>query len=268
MFESSYHAESDSVNPETAKKLENMFYWCHVRLGGTSIPVQLEDDDYKVAFEEALGLYRTRSSRSVWETYCFLELKARQTQYTLDRRIDSVFRILRNRGFGAIGAAGSGFESFGAATINALLRGGLSGSASGGFNLTTYEFAMQHQELIERLFATEIHFNFRADNSQLYIYQVPQGDELVALQCSVLKSIDEVMNDNSAMQWLRRYTLAVCKTILGEKLSLFATLPGALGGSTTKGDTIRQQGELEKEKLEQEILDFADNSSIPLIVRG
>jgi hypothetical protein len=88
------------------------------------------------------------------------------------------------------------------------------------------------------------------------------------LECTVLKSYDELLSDHFARKWLEDYTLAELKIILGRKYSKFASLPGAQGGVALSGDKLTQEAEQEIEKLERDILDFADGGDIPLPIMG
>lgn len=263
LFEPTEIAELDT---EAKKKLERLFYHCNTLLGGTGIPVHLERTDYVFAFESALNMYRTRSSRSVNQTFGFMELEQGQAIYQLHERIDVVKKITRSGGaFGGIGAIGQ-FEPFGAATANTVLRGATGGA--GAIDLVTYELLSQYQETLARLFAREINFHFRPENHSLIIHQSPRSKELVLLDVSVLKTVAELLNDHWAYDWLQKYTLAVSKTILGEKYSLFATMAGPQGGTVMKGDALKQAGEQEKERLEDELMMWGDSSDIPLPIRG
>jgi hypothetical protein len=54
--------------------------------------------------------------------------------------------------------------------------------------------------------------------------------------------------------WVRDYTLAVCKVMLGEARSKFGNIAGPQGGTTLNGETLKQEGMAMMEKLDQEIL--------------
>ena len=260
MFEPVELAELDQ---EGKQRLERLFYHCNTLLGGSSIPVHLEKVDYMLAFESALHMYRTRSSRSVNQTFGFLKLEPNKSQYTLHDRIDVVKKI--ERGGGVLG--GGAFESFGAATANTILRGATGGA--GAIDLVTYDFLAQYQETLSRVFATTMNFHYRNENNTLVIYQPPTTEETVLLEISVLKTVTELLNDHWSYEWLQKYTLAVSKTILGEIYSLITSpMPGPQGGTTLKGDQLKQAGEQEKEKLEDDLLVFGDSSDIPLPIRG
>ena len=62
-----------------------------------------------------------------------------------------------------------------------------------------------------------------------------------------------MLNDYLVKQWLKDYTLASCKYMLGEARSKFATIAGPQGGSTLNGDTLKAEAQSEMEKLEEEV---------------
>ena len=63
----------------------------------------------------------------------------------------------------------------------------------------------------------------------------------------------ELLNDYLAVQWIKDYTLASCKYMLGEARSKFATIAGPQGGSTLNGDTLKAEAQQEMDKLELEV---------------
>ena len=67
------------------------------------------------------------------------------------------------------------------------------------------------------------------------------------------KADSELMNDYLAKQWIKDYTLAKCKYMLGEARSKFATIAGPQGGSTLNGDALKQEAQAELDKLEEDL---------------
>jgi len=259
--------EVQELNKEDKTSLDRMFYQCFIMLGGSSIPVHLEDIDFVMAFDKALKKYRAMSERSVVQTYGCLELKMNVQAYVLNKRIDLVQKVLRQS---SMGMASGQFEPFYAGFVNSTMNfsgGGVGGANSSG-GLVTYELMMEYQNMVGKLFGREIHFLYRNETNTLIITQVPKQDEVVALRVSILKTIGELLNDHWAHDWLQEYTLAHVRVILGEKYSLFGSLPGAQGGTTLKGEQLKQQGHQDMKELEQRLLDWADGQGVPLVTRG
>ena len=54
-------------------------------------------------------------------------------------------------------------------------------------------------------------------------------------------------------KWIKDYTLAKCKFMLGEARSKFNTIAGPQGGTTLNGDALKQEALAEMERLEAEV---------------
>jgi hypothetical protein len=63
----------------------------------------------------------------------------------------------------------------------------------------------------------------------------------------------ELLDDYLAKQWIKDYTLAKCKFMLGEARSKFATIAGPQGGSALNGDALKAEAQAELEKLENDV---------------
>ena len=73
------------------------------------------------------------------------------------------------------------------------------------------------------------------------------------LECYNYRPDTEILNDYLAGQWIKDYTLATCKYMLGEARSKFATIAGPQGGSTLNGDALKNEAMQEMEKLEKDV---------------
>jgi len=54
--------------------------------------------------------------------------------------------------------------------------------------------------------------------------------------------------------WLQKYALACAKVVLGEIRSKYAVIPGPAGGAQMNGAALIQEGNQDKEKLQQELV--------------
>jgi hypothetical protein len=127
----------------------------------------------------------------------------------------------------------------------------LSGSKLGG--LATYDMFAQHQELVGRMFGSFIEFKWNNTSKRLTLLQRPRAEEELLLYCYNYRPDSELLSDYLAVQWIKDYTLAACKYMLGEARSKFATIAGPQGGSTLNGDTLKAEAQTEMEKLEVEV---------------
>jgi hypothetical protein len=191
-----------------------------------------------------------RSDHAVEESYIFLTTVIDQNEYVLPNEIMEVRKLFR-RSIGSRTGGGDGgslFEPFNMAYTNTYL---LSGSKLGG--LATYDMFAQHQELVGRMFGSFIEFKWNNTSKKLTLLQRPRAEEEILLYCYNYRPDSEILNDYLASQWIKDYTLASCKYMLGEARSKFATIAGPQGGSTLNGDTLKAEAQAEMEKLEAEV---------------
>ena len=230
---------------------QEIFDYVYNMLGGGMVDVELDPSHYETALTKALTRYRQRSDYSVEESYMFMPLIRDQNEYFLPKEVIEVRQIFR-RSIGSRSGNGGGgtlFEPFNLAYTNTYL---LASSNMGG--LATYDMFSQYQELVGRMFGSFIEFKWNTTSKKLTILQRPRADEEeVMLFCYNYRPDSELMSDYLTVQWIKDYTLAGCKYMLGEARSKFATIAGPQGGSTLNGDTLKAEAQAEMEKLEQEV---------------
>ena len=64
---------------------------------------------------------------------------------------------------------------------------------------------------------------------------------------------ENLLEDYLAKQWIKDYTVATCKYMLGEARSKFAQIAGPQGGSALNGDALKAEAQAEMEKLEADV---------------
>ena len=232
-------------------KKQEVFKYVELNLGGGMIDVELDPDHYDVALDAALAKFRQRSDNSVEESYIFLPTVIDQNDYTLPNEITEVRKIFR-RSIGSRTGGGDGgtlFEPFNLAYTNTYL---LASSNMGG--LATYNAFAGYQELVGRMFGSFIEFKWNTTTKELVILQRPRAEEELLLYAYNFRPDSELLKDYLASQWIKDYTLAVCKYMLGEARSKFATIAGPQGGSTLNGDALKSEAQAEMEKLETDVM--------------
>ena len=233
-----------------ATQKQEVYDYVNIFLGGGMVDVELDPVHYQTGLNKALARYRMRSEHAVEESYMFLTTVVDQNEYTLPSEIMEVRKLFR-RSIGSRGSSGEGgslFEPFNAAYTNTYL---LSGSKMGG--LATYDMFAQHQELVGRMFGSFIEFTWSNTSKKLTLLQRPRAEEGLLLYCYNYRPDAEILSDYLAVQWIKDYTLAACKYMLGEARSKFATIAGPQGGSTLNGDSLKAEAQSEMEKLEVEV---------------
>jgi hypothetical protein len=233
----------------TTKKKE-IYDYVYAMLGGGMVDVELDPIHYETALKTALTRFRQRSDNSVEESYMFLPTIIDQNEYTLPQEVVEVRQIFR-RSIGSRTGGGDGgtlFEPFNMAYTNTYL---LASSNMGG--LATYDMFSQYQELVGRMFGSFIEFKWNTTTKKLTILQRPRAQENLMLYVYNYRGDEQLIDDYMAIQWIKSYTLATCKYMLGEARSKFATIAGPQGGSTLNGDSLKAEAQGEIEKLEQEV---------------
>ena len=238
---------------ETNSTIERnkVFDYVKLMLGDGMIDVELDPAHYEAAIDRALARFRQKSPNAVEESYLFLELIQDQNEYKLPDEVIEVRQVFR-RAIGSrsgIGAGGTLFEPFNLAYTNTYM---MSGSMMGG--LATYEMFAGYQKLVGRMFGSYIEFKWKPTSHILTILQRPfaQGEQIL-VQSYNFRPDWVLLQDTYARQWLKDYTLAVCKSMLGEARSKFASIAGPGQAIQLNGTALKQEAEKDFEKLDKEI---------------
>lgn len=222
------------------------------------IDVELDPIHYETALSRALAVFRQRSDNAVEESYAFLTLTESQNEYILPKEIQQVRQIFR-RSVGSRtgnGTGGTVFEPFNLAYTNTYL---LSSTNMGG--LATYELFAQYQELVGKMFGSFINFTWHPSSRKLIIQQRPRGEEQVMLQVYNIRPDFAIIEDTYAGQWIKDYSLANCKMMLGQAREKFSQIAGPAGGSALNGTAMKTEAQAEMEKLTDDLMKLVPGGS-------
>ena len=228
-----------------------VFDYVRAMLGDGMIEVELDPIHYETALDRALNRFRQRSPNAVEESYSFLELIMDQNEYRLPDEIINVQSVFR-RAIGSrsgMGAGGTLFEPFNLAYTNTYL---MSGSMMGG--LATYELFAGYQKLVGKMFGSYIEFSWKPTSHILNILQRPfaQGEQIL-IKSQNYRPDWVLLQDIYAKQWLKDYTLATCKIMLGEARSKFGSIAGPGSAITLNGTALLTAGTAELKDLDKEM---------------
>jgi hypothetical protein len=229
---------------------QKVYDYCKTMLGDGMIDVELDPQHYQTALDRALGVFRQRSDNAVEESYAFLTLNQDQNEYILPKEIQQVRQIFR-RSIGSRTGNGSGgtvFEPFNLAYTNTYL---LSSTNMGG--LLTYELFAGYQELVGKMFGSFINFTWQPQSRKLMIQQRPRGSEEVLLWVYNQRPDFAIIEDTYAGQWIKDYSLANCKMMLGQAREKFAQIAGPGGGSSLNGAAMKSEATSDLERLTKEL---------------
>jgi hypothetical protein len=255
-FELHIQPDVDKESLPKNQKLEEFFYGVNLHLGGDGIELDLSDNDYRFCFNRALFEFRGLSTRSIYESYGFLNTEPHVQTYRLHRAVDNVMMIYRKRAL--FDSNNTGFDYFSQIAAGMIYPGAQPGGYMG---IATYDFALQYEETLNRLFAREVRFQYYDWNQTLYLQQVPRDREMYVLRCAVMKTIQELLDDHWAYLWLQKYTTALSKQILSNKWGKLAQLPGAQGGVQYNWQKMAQEALDEMKDCKQQIYNLEDGGT-------
>lgn len=250
---------------ETDNQRQQVIDYVKLMLGEGMIDVELDPSHYNLAIDRALRRFRQRSSNSVEQSYAFLTLQTDQNDYVLAPEIENVRRIYR-RSIGSRTGGGDGgslFEPFNLAYSNTYL---LSSTNMGG--LATYYAFASYQKQVGKMFGSEINFLWNRTTKLLTIDQRPRTEEEVLLWVDNHRPDFTIIQDTFAGQWIRDYSLAVCKIMLGEAREKFSTIASPTGSTQLNGGALKGEGKAELEALEQELITYKDGGTPLTFVIG
>ena len=229
---------------------QSVYDYCKAMLGDGMIDIELDPIHYETALTRALAVFRQRSDNAVEESYVFLTLEVDKNEYILPKEIQQVRQIFR-RSVGSRTGGGSGgtvFEPFNMAYTNTYL---LASTNMGG--LLTYELFAQYQELVGKMFGSYINFTWHSQSHKLIIQQRPRSEESVMLMVYNVRPDFSLIDDTYAGQWIKDYSLANCKMMLGQAREKFAQIAGPQGGSALNGAAMKSEATAEMEKLMEDL---------------
>ena len=238
---------------ETQNERQKVVEYVQNMLGSGMVDVELDPSHYNTAIDRALAKFRQRSSNAVEESFGFLTTQTDQNDYTLPAEVQQVRQIFR-RSIGSRSGGGDGgslFEPFNLAYSNTYL---LTSTHMGG--LATYYAFASYQKQVGKLFGSDINFTFNKTTRVLTLMQRPRNEEEVLLWMYNYRPDFVLLQDTYAGQWLRDYSLATCKIMLGEAREKFSQISSPQGGTSLNGSALKTEGKTEIDVLEQDLINY------------
>jgi hypothetical protein len=250
---------------ENENERQKVIDYCKTMLGDGMIDVELDPNHYNTAIDRALNKFRQRSSNAVEESYAFLTVEVDRNDYTLPQEVMQVRQIFR-RSIGSRSGGGQGgtlFEPFNLAYSNTYL---LTATNMGG--LATYYAFASYQKQVGKMFGSEINFTFNKTSKKLTLMQRPRSEEEVLLWVYNYRPDFNLLQDPYANQWLKDYSLATCKMMLGEAREKFNQIASPQGGTSLNGTALKGEAKAELETLEMDLVNYKDGGTPLTFVIG
>jgi hypothetical protein len=242
-----------SATPEPRTEIINQV---KLLLADQMIDLEADPEHYNLAIDMSIEKLRQASDGANEEANLFLTLQPDQTEYTLPDEVQNIRRLYR-RGVGANTTGGTNFDPFEAAFSNIYL---LQAGRTGG--LATWDLFAQYQESIGRVFGSEINFTWNPSTKKLKIIRRIRSEEDVSILAYIQKPEHVMIRDPYMRPWIRDYTKAQVKMMIGEARSKFTGgLPGPNGNVILNGADLKNEAAQELELLEQQLKDIVTGDS-------
>jgi hypothetical protein len=250
---------------ENETERQKIVEYVQAMLGAGMVDVELDPVHYNTAIDRALNKFRQRSTNAVEESYGFLTLQVDVNEYTLPKEVMNVRQLFR-RSIGSRSGGGDGgtlFEPFNLAYSNTYL---LASSNMGG--LATYYAFASYQKQVGKMFGSDINFTFNKTTKLLTIMQRPRAEEELLLWMYNYRPDFNLLQDPYAGQWLKDYSLATCKMMLGEAREKFSQIAGPQSGTSLNGAALKGEAKAELEALELELINYKEGGTPLTFVIG
>jgi len=250
---------------ENENERQKVIDYIQAMLGSGMVDVELDPVHYNTAIDRALNKFRQRSSNAVEESFGFLMLEIDKNDYILPQEVTNVRQIFR-RSIGSRSGGGQGgslYEPFNLAYSNTYL---LTSSNMGG--LATYYAFASYQKQVGKMFGSDINFTFNKTTKKLTIMQRPRSEEEVLLWLFNYRPDFNLLQDPFANQWLKDYSLATCKMMLGEAREKFNQIASPQGSTSLNGTALKGEGKAEMETLELDLVNYKDGGTPLTFVIG
>ena len=250
---------------ENQTERQKIVEYVQAMLGAGMVDVELDPVHYNTAIDRALNKFRQRSTNAVEESYGFLTLQVDVNEYTLPKEVMNVRQLYR-RSIGSRSGGGDGgtlFEPFNLAYSNTYL---LASSNMGG--LATYYAFASYQKQVGKMFGSDINFTFNKTTKVLTIMQRPRAEEELLLWMYNYRPDSNLLQDPYAGQWLKDYSLATCKMMLGEAREKFSQIAGPQSGTSLNGAALKGEAKAELEALELELINYKEGGTPLTFVIG
>jgi hypothetical protein len=250
---------------ETENERQKVVEYINAMLGSGMVDVELDPVHYTTAIDRALNKFRQRSSNASEESFGFITLQVDVNDYILPKEVTGVRQLFR-RSIGSRTGGGDGgslFEPFNLAYSNTYL---LTSTNMGG--LATYYAFASYQKQVGKMFGTDINFTFNPTTKKLTIMQRPRGEEEVLVWMYNYRPDFNLLQDQYAGQWLKDYSLATAKLMLGEAREKFGTIASPQGGTSLNGSALKAEAKAEMDMLEQDLINYKEGGTPLTFVIG
>ena len=240
------------------------------QLGWPLVCVELTEDHFNIAINNALQEIRRRADSAYNKEYFFMQIMPFQDVYYLNDpytgtdRIVDVLKIHRLNMLGLVNFSSDNI--YAQQFMNQFYAPGV------GYDLVSIHLINAMSEIYSQLFAGDIGYNWREATREVKIYRKFSAAEKVLIECSCEKSEQELLVDRWVQQWIQQWAEAELMFMLAHIRGKFVSLPGPGGGLSMNADTLISEGTRLQEDCLRQIQDLEvgqngpDNFYAPFVI--
>lgn len=226
-----------------------------MRMGYPSVCVELKEENFQVAINNALAEFRRRADNAYTLNYVSYTLNRGQSTYYLNDprdKTNKIVNVIRIHRINMLGISSLSAENglYSQAFFNQLYQGS-------NVDILSIHLMNQLSESFERIFAGHLMFTWNeASREMIILRNMAQKQERVILEVSMEREEQELIYDRWAGKWIQDWAYAEVMEMLGWIRTKYTTLPGANGGITMNGQELLNSARDLKAELLRQINDF------------
>lgn len=218
-----------------------------ISLGGSLIDVELTQEDYDYAFDKAKRIFIQRGNNNFERKFITITVTPDTFAYVLpsSENIDTIVRIIKPK------SSLSPANPFHVATFNEIFG---SMYSAGSSSMVSYELLHQSLETINIYLLHDTQFIWKKRTNTLTLLDNPKLGENWVVEVYA----DLTDAEYEEVIWVRNYTMAEAKIILGMAYRKFQSLTSPSGETSLSGDAMIAEGKEEQLLLLETIGDYVD----------
>lgn len=240
------------------------------QLGWPTQCVELAEEQFNIAIDNALDTYRQLSVGAYEQRYFVFPLRKDQLVYHLNSpvdRTDAVVQVMKVWRLNLFGVTGSGPDN----TWGQAFAQQFYNYAGGGNDLLSVHLVHSWSEEFQRIFAGDIPFVWNEARRELTLKRAIRMDERVVLEVELERTEQELLLDRWCKQFLQNWAIAECKEMLGMIRSKYSSgTPGAGGTITLNGETLLAEARQDFTELKEALLNYeyqnAEHGNVSLLI--
>lgn len=227
------------------------------QLGWPQLCVELQEEQFNIAIDNALDNYRALSSNAYKRGYVLYTLIPGQQKYYLNSAIDKTDHIVDVHKIHRLGPLGI-YNGAGPQDVWAqAFAQEFYDFAAGGADLVSTHLIASFGEELQRLFAGDLMFQWDEPTHELVILRAVRAYEKVVIEAELERSEQEILTDRYARQYIQNWSLAELKMMLGLIRSKFASgTPGPAGTINLNGELLIAEARQDMIELKEELLNY------------